>query len=199
MRQKMHRLDNIMTSDMTQVHLPAVLLRRPQIEFSDWAEAQLRSNVPIAPDTTLNVVNLAAMKIMSWAVPLPSAYIRTVPATPPAGPAPPTTPRNPRAGGGGGLGGSSGGLDRSMCLNTEPDARFERFRERGVQSRIVKQRCRDQGIQLPTRANGQLRCLPFHVVNRCNNSCNSRADHVHDHTDAEQAELEQWCDQHWTS
>ena len=206
LRQKMHRLDNIMATDATHVHLPAVLLRRPQVEFSDWAESQLRSNAPIPPDMTLNVVNQAAMNIMSWAVPLPPGYLTTVPAHPSrAGGTGSGTSggsggsSNPGRGSGSTPGAGSGAPDRSMILNTQPDSRFDRFRERRVKSRVIKQRCIDQNIALPKRANGSTRCLPFHIVNRCNNSCNCRADHVHDHTDAEQEELVQWCDQHWTA
>jgi hypothetical protein len=102
--------------------------------------------------------------------------------------------------GGTGSGGGSGGAtpDRSMVvLNRNPDPRFDRFRERRVQSRVVKQRCREQGIALPTQVNGATRCLPFHIVHCCNNNCNSRDDHVNDHTDSEQADMEQWCEAHW--
>jgi hypothetical protein len=197
--QKMHLLDNIMSSDVTQAHLLALLLRRPQVEFSSWVEAQLRSNAPILPDTTTNVVTQASMRIMSWKVPLPSAYVQVVP--PSTQHQPPPMPNRAAGSGSGGTGSGDGSggetPDRSMVLNCNPDPRFDRFRERRVQSHVVKQRCHEQGIALPTRVNGATRCLPFHIVHRCNNNCNSRDDHVNDHTDSEQADMEQWYEAHW--
>jgi hypothetical protein len=201
LRQKMHRLDNIMAVDPTQAHLPAILLRRPQVEFSDWAETQIRSNAPVQPDTALNVVNQAAMNIMSWTVPLPPGYLNVVPSNPGGGPGRVnnSNPGGGLPGGGTPGGGTPGGGSRSMIMNTHPDPRFDRFRDRGVRSRAVKDRCREQNIPLPKRANGKTRCLPYHVVLKCNENCNCREDHVNDHTEAEQAELEQFCEQNWTA
>ena len=90
--------------------------------------------------------------------------------------------------------------DNTLVVNPQWDERFAPLKARpNVRSRLVKERCRTSNVPLPVDSTGQQRCLPYHILGRCNSNCGSKSDHHNNHVEQDQVTLFQWGEQHWVT
>jgi hypothetical protein len=185
-------------------------VRYYQVRFSIWAKKQTRSPAPLAvPEDLHSLWDKMHLGIFD-APGLPDRYQPPAPRAPPASTltpapapaapaapgvlpplAPPSRPQVPPTPGPPG--------DNSRVGNPQFDLeRFAPFNGPGTaRAAQVRARAERTNTALPTRTNGQTRCLAFHVRGQCNASCRWAADHVNDHTPAEQQTLETWSTENW--
>ena len=203
--------------------VPALLARRMQVDVNVWLQDQTRTNRLVGVPTLSDVFGEIKRK-RDWAPDLPAAYFQTTPPAHISdtesvmsggsaltgwslgtGAAPPTLPTLPTQGSGTPGGQSTGGAPtngapppatQSVVLNQHPNDAFRPFKEMGLATKAVKQRCRDNNIAWPKNSRNQRFCLSFHIKGMCNTRCGNATDH-HQHTPEEDANLIAWCTEHY--
>ena len=200
-----------------QRHVPTLFLRWFQLRLCHWMNTQWASptTVPV-PDFTSVFQKIAVGE--SWEPRLPLQYelalqrVSTVPegrtlsaaregegqGTNRGGDAERGTRTGVGQGGGGNEGvGGNGAQNRIVQNPTYKENLFGRFASLPLRTRSVLQNAANPPPICPQCPAGQVRmCLAYHVKGMCNERCNRALDHC-EHTDAQDAQLVQWCEAHY--
>lgn len=186
--------------DVSRAHAPAYFLRWFQLRFSVWMDEQSRSPAMLPPPDYLEIFNRIRHKEY-WIPTFPLGFltpnipdaaaaftqtsfsVQPAPAPAPAPVAAPTT--SPAA--------TTPGA-RVANLNWKDI--FQPYRSIAIRVRDLKQRCRQNNVDLPKRSDGRTRCPAFHVKGLCNEKCGQKSDHE-PASQEDDAVLLTWCQEHW--
>ena len=201
-----------------QRHVPAFFLRWFQLRFCHWMNTQWASPVVIPVPNVTEVFQKIAVG-EAWEPQLPLQYelaLRRVPMPPGSnnfmslgggG----SSRGNEGGGGGGGIvgnggnngggggngGGAEGPQNNIVRNNAYKQDLFGQFARLPLRTRSVLQNAAKPPPICPLCPTGQTRmCLAFHIKGMCNERCSRAIDHC-EYTEAQDAQLVQWCTAHY--
>jgi hypothetical protein len=200
--------------------VPALLQRRLQLEENVWAYDQQRSHSPIQMANSLAVFSEISQG-SDWVRTMPPDYF-AVPhfvddagsvMSPMTGATEASTfatllaqqsaqvaslqqqlSRQHQAGTPGGASDAASASQTQVRI-ANYNEKFLRFKQMGVRTRSVKERCATENVSWPMIGTRRF-CAGYHVIGTCNSRCGSKLDHV-PHTAAEDDSVMPWLEANW--
>jgi hypothetical protein len=182
------------TKGYTKALLPCLIVRWLQVHLGVWLDKQWSSEAPIAAPKFEDLFDKIKLR-MNWEIPMPAKYESALegfgryptPAVPRGGP--PEPPPNPALPGGGTD--TTGTMIDNPNHDAAPFAAFNEIRT-ATGGRISAKKARGHAHDVVP----ENMCVAWHVVGKCNSSCNRASDH-REHTATQTAKLVAWCTANW--